>query len=250
MSSTAILPSILLTLRPSTIFSVERLVEDADQVGVQAVLRRHGPQQGHGRELAALVDADADRLFFGRVELDPTAALGNDAAAIAAAVAGFEFADEVDAGAAVQLADDDALGTVDDELAAAEHDRHVAQVDFLFDRLLFGQPQPDAERAPVGQPQLAAFVGFVARLAQLVADVFQPQGLVVALDRENLPQHRLDSLILPLLQRNLVLQEPFVAAGLDVGQIGYRIRSALTAEPTNLPRTKTPFCRCCHSLLR
>ena len=66
--------------------------------------------------------------------------------------------DEVDAGAAVQLAHHDALGAVDDELAAAEHDRHVAQVDFFLDRLLFVQPQPDAERPAVGQPQLAAFV--------------------------------------------------------------------------------------------
>ena len=74
------------------------------------------------------------------------------------AVAGVGFGDEVDARAAVQLADHDALGAVDDELAAAEHDRHVAQVDFFLDRLLLGQPQPDAEGPAVGQPQLAAFV--------------------------------------------------------------------------------------------
>ena len=43
---------------------------------------------------------------------------------------------KVDAGRAVQLADDDALGAVDDELAAADHDRHVAEVDLLLDRLL------------------------------------------------------------------------------------------------------------------
>ena len=34
-------------------------VERADDVGVQAVLRVHRPQQRHRRELAALVDADA-----------------------------------------------------------------------------------------------------------------------------------------------------------------------------------------------
>ena len=41
--------------------------------------------------------------------------------------------DEIDAGRAVQLADDDALGPVDDELAAADHDGHVAEVDFFLD---------------------------------------------------------------------------------------------------------------------
>ena len=45
--------------------------------------------------------------------------------------------------------------------------------------LLFGQPQPDAERPAVRKPQLTAFVGLVAGFAQLVADVLQPQRLVV-----------------------------------------------------------------------
>ena len=92
------------------------------------------------------------------------------------AVAGLGFDDEIDAGRAVQLADDDALGAVDDELAAADHDRHVAEVDFFLDRLLLVQAQPDAERPAVGQPQLPAFVGAVARLAQLVLDVLAARG--------------------------------------------------------------------------
>jgi hypothetical protein len=102
-------------------------------------------------------------------------------------------------------ADDDALGSVDDEFAAAEHDRHVTQVDFLFDRLFLGQAQPDAKGAPIGEPQLAAFVRFVAGLAQLVADVFQPQRLIVALDGKNLAQHPLDALIGALRGGHVVL---------------------------------------------
>ena len=90
---------------------------------------------------------------------------------------------------AVQLADDDALGAVDDELAAADHDRHVAEVDLFFDRLFLVQAQPDAERPAIGQAQLAALVRAVARLAELVLDVFQAELLVVALDREDFAQH-------------------------------------------------------------
>src|SRR5690606_33957794 len=135
----------------------------------------------------------------GDVQLDPTAALGNDAATMQLPFARLRLADEVDARTAVQLAHHDALGAVDDELAAAEHDRHVAQVDFLLDRLLLGEPQPDLEGPPVGQPQLPALVRLVPRLAQFVADVFQPQGLVVALDREDLAQHAFDALVLALL---------------------------------------------------
>jgi hypothetical protein len=49
-------------------------------------------------------------------------------------VAGDDLDREVDAGRAVQLADDDALGAVDDELAAADHDRDLAEVHPLLDR--------------------------------------------------------------------------------------------------------------------
>ena len=162
-------------------------------------------------------------VLLGDVQLDPAAALGNDAAAVQLALAALRLLDdEVDAGAAVQLADHDALGAVDDELAAAEHDRHIAQVDFFLDRLLLVEPQPDAERPAVGQPQLAAFVRLVARLAQLVAQVLELERLVVALDREDLAQHAFEAVVLALVGGRFVLQERCVAVGLDLRQIGNR----------------------------
>ena len=105
--------------------------------------RVHRPQQRHGRELAGLVDADAERVLLGDVDLDPAAALGDDAAGVQLLVARLDLDDEVDAGRAVELADDDALGAVDDELAAADHDRHVAEVDLFLDaaRSLFSRSQ-------------------------------------------------------------------------------------------------------------
>jgi hypothetical protein len=105
-------------------------------------------------------------------------ALGDDPAGVELAVAGLDLDDEVDAGRAVELADDDALGAVDDELAAADHDRHVAQVDRLLDgRLALVQAEPDVQGAAVGQAELAALVGLVARLAQVELDVFELQRL-------------------------------------------------------------------------
>ena len=145
----------------------------------------------------------------------------------------FDFHDEIDARAAVQLVDHHALGPVDDELAAAEHDGDVAQVDLFLDRLLLGQAEPDLEGPAVGQPQLAALVGLVARLAQLVAEIFQPQRLVVAFDGEDLAQHALDPLVLALLPGHFVLEKGLVAAGLDLGQIGDGVRGALAAEATD-----------------
>ena len=101
----------------------------------------------------------------------------------------FGLLGEIDAGRAVQLADHDALGAIDDELAAADHDRHVAQVDFLLHRLILVEPEPDAERPAVGQAELAALVRVVAGFAELVLDVLHAESLVVALNRENLAKH-------------------------------------------------------------
>ncbi len=55
-------------------------VEGGEDVGVAGVPRVHGAQQRHGRKFAGLVDADAERILLGDVQLNPGTALGNDAA--------------------------------------------------------------------------------------------------------------------------------------------------------------------------
>ena len=215
-------------------FDLLGLVKDAQQIGVVAVLRIHRPQQRHDRELAALVDADREAFLAVDVQLDPTAAFGDDAATLQPPFAGaLHLADEVHAGAAVELADHHPLGPVDDELAAAEHDGDVAEIDFLLDGLLLGQAEPDLERPPVGQAQLPALVRLVAGLAQLVADILQAERFVVALDGEDFPQHALDPLVFSLRPGSLVLQEGFVAASLDFRQVRDRIRGSEAAKATS-----------------
>src|SRR5204863_3196113 len=91
-------------------------VERLDDVGVGGEGRVHGAQERHGGELARLVDADAEGVLLGDVDLDPAAALGDDAAGAQLAFARVVVDDEGDAAAAVQLADDDALGRVGAEL--------------------------------------------------------------------------------------------------------------------------------------
>ncbi len=158
----------------------------------------------------------------------------------------FHLADEVDARRAVQLADDDTFGAVDDELTTAEHDRHVAEIDFLFDRLLFGETQPHAERATVGEAQLTTFVRFVARLAKLVVQVLEPQGFVVAFDREDFAQDALDALVFALVVRCFELQKRVVAARLDVGKTRDVPLVFARAETTDFFRAETSVCRSGH----
>src|SRR5207244_1110116 len=98
--------------------------------GVESILRIHRAQERDHREFAALVDADGDAVFLRRVDFDPASALRNHAATEEPAFARFHFGNEVDTRTAMQLAHHDALGAIDDELAAAEHNRQVAQVNF------------------------------------------------------------------------------------------------------------------------
>jgi hypothetical protein len=223
-------------------------VEAAQDIGVQTEVRRHGPQEGHGAELAALVDADGNAVLLRRVELDPAPALGDDAAGVHPPLTGIHLADEVDAGRTVELRHHDALGAVDDELAAAEHDGQVAQVDLFLDRLILDEAQPDAERPTVGQPQLAALVHRVARLAELVPQVLELDRLVVALDGEDFLKDSLESFVLPFAGRagSVVLQEPLVAFRLDLGQVGDVKGLATATEVTHFVGNKPPLSRDCH----
>ena len=129
--------------------------------------------------------------------------------------------DEIDAGGAVELGDDDAFGAVDDEFAAADHDGHVAEVDLLLAGGAVGQAeaQPDAERASVGEPELAALVRVVARFAEVVLDELQRQLLVVALDGEDFAQHPFQSRLRALVPGHIQLQEAVVRARLHFGQV-------------------------------
>ena len=104
---------------------------------------------------------------------------------------------EEDARRTVHLADDHALGAVDDERAVLRHERHVAHVDVLLldidDRLGLGlridleggQAQGDAHRRGVGEAALAALVGVVLRRLELIAVEVEVRRAGEILDRED-----------------------------------------------------------------
>ena len=194
-----------------------RLIEELEDLGVVGVLLVHGPKERQRGKLSALVDPHLERVFLRNIELDPAPAFWNDPAVVGFAIARFGVGDEVDTGRAVQLADDDTFRTVDDELTATEHDGDVAEIDLFLNGLVARQSQPHAQRATIGEAQLAALIGIVARLPQLVADILELHGAIVALDREDFPQNTLDPLVLPLQRRGVVLEEAVVKAGLDFG---------------------------------
>ena len=161
-------------------------IEELENLAVVGIPWVHGPQEGQGGELTALIDANLESVFLRDIELNPAAAFGNDAAVVGLAIGRLGIRDKVDTWRTMQLAHHPAFCTVDDELTTPEHDRNVAEIDLLLHWLLACQPQPDAQGAAVCQAELPAFVGIVAGLPQFVADVLQLDGLVVTLDRKNL----------------------------------------------------------------
>ena len=151
-------------------------------------------------------------------------------------------------GRAVELADDHALGTVDDELAAADHDGHVTQVDRFFEGgLALIEPEPDVKRPAVGQAELTAFVGVVTRLAQIVVEILELERLVVTFDREDLAKDPFEPGVAALVDRQVGLEESFVASRLDLRQIRNRKLIGDPAEVAFLGRDNSPHgSRCRH----
>src|SRR5262249_16379454 len=163
-------------------------------------------------KLPALVDSNSQGVLLADVDLDPTAALRDDSAAMKLALAGFGFHDKVDSGRAMQLANDYPLRPINHELPAPHPNRHVPALTLFLARFLLVQSQPDAKRPAIGQPQLAAFIGTVPWLAELILQILKGECLIVAFDREDLLQDPFQTGRGALLRRNVELQETLVGA--------------------------------------
>ncbi len=184
------------------------VIELADDRVRRAVLGIKGTQERRGGNLGGLVDANRQHILLGNGAFDPGSSLRDDAATVQRTVAFLDFNQEIHAGRTVELADDDAFGAVDDELAAADHDRHFTQVYRILDHLgpvLALEPDPNPEGHAKGQPQRAAFIRRVASLRQFITEILQLQIPVIRLDREDLPKQCFEAFVLALGRINFLL---------------------------------------------
>ena len=188
------------------------LVEDLLVEGRQDLLaveaeREH--QRRH-RNLAAAVDTREHDVLGVELDVEPGAAIGNDARGeqqLARRMGLALVVVEEHAGRTVHLRDDDALGAVDDEGAVHGHERDVAHVDVLLLDVLDGlgagflvdiehdEAQRHLERRREGHAALAALVDVVFRLLEFVADEFQHRGAREVGDREHRAEHGLQALV-------------------------------------------------------
>src|SRR4029079_18049354 len=164
------------------------------------------------------------------------AAIGDDAGGKEVFAGGMGLAlvvIEEDAGGAVHLADNDALGAVDDEGAVRRHERHVAHVDVLLldvtdgarARILVDIPDDEAkrdlQRGRESHAPLLALLDIVFRLLQLVFDELQFRAIRKVADRKDRSEHFLEADILAFIRRHADLQEMVVGALLHLDQIGH-----------------------------
>src|ERR1700761_3403158 len=158
-------------------------IEGLENLLIRAETKR--AQENGAEELALAVNADVEGVLLVVLELHPRTAVRDD---LAQEVGTRIRRLEEDAGRAVQLGDDDTLGTVDDEGAVLSHQRNVAEEDFLLldvahglraglcILVVDGEAHGDFERRRVGHATLFALGLVVLQLqadgiAALVAEV-------------------------------------------------------------------------------
>ncbi len=172
-------PEKLLVANGKTVDGIERFQN------VFAGSQAQGAQENRAQKLALAVDADVQHVLLVILEFHPRTAVGNNLSQEISAVVGSL---KEHAGRTVQLADDDALGAIDDEGAVLRHQRNVAKENFLLfnipNRAVAGlgvlvenrQAHRDLERRGVSHAALFALRHVVLqlqphRVAALVAEV-------------------------------------------------------------------------------
>jgi hypothetical protein len=179
------------------------------------VLVADGAQESRRGDLALAVDLDREEVLVARLELEPGAAVRDDLGREEGPAAGWVLDGAVvDARRADELADDDALGAVDDERALVRHEREVAHVDALaldLAGLLDQELDVDVQRPAEGEVLGPALeLGVLGRAELVVQEVELHHLAGEVLDRADL----VEQLPEPLLH------EPVERAQLKLDQVG------------------------------
>jgi len=208
----------------------------AEQEGVeleellQNLLRGHadGLEQRGDRHLATAINPEEQGVLRIEFEIQPGTAVGNHTGReqqFARAMGLAPVMLEEDTRRAVQLGNDDPLGTIDHEGAIGRHQGDFTHVDFLLLDLLHGircfaihdhQAYLGTQGRREGQATLVAFSHVKSGLAEHVADEFQTGIAGMRNDRKNRGERSLQAFVFPRLGRDFILQE--VLEGLQLGR--------------------------------
>src|SRR5690606_26216156 len=179
-----------------------------------------GAQQHAGRQLAAPVDTDEDRVLGIEFKVQPGPAVGNHTGGVqqlAGAVGLATVVVEEHTRAAMQLGNDHPLGTVDDEGTVLGHQGDFPHVDFLLldvlDRLAgrFAIKDDQAhfhpQRNRIGHAAQHTFLDVESRLTQPVTDILECRITGIADNGENRFEGRVQTDITNAVLLRIGLQE-------------------------------------------
>ena len=193
-------------------------------IRVRAVAER--AEESGGQEFPAAllpVKINIKQIAGVKLRFIPGAAVGNDAERMQRFAVRVLGRFKRNAGRAVQLADDDAFGAVDDKRALRGHQRQLAhEHGFLLRSLLVLELKGDVEGRSVGDAFAQTLQPVLLRLADLITVIIQFGFAVVARDRENLFKDRLQAERLPFGGRRAGLQKLDVRIDLDFDQVRRR----------------------------
>ena len=204
--------------------------------GVEDLFTGHAERVEERRDgdFPAPVDARVDDVLGVELDVEPRAAVGNDARReqqLARRMGLALVMIEEHAGRAMHLRNDDALGAVDDEGAVIGHERDVAHVDILLldvlDRFGAGflvyiehdQAQRHLERRGVGHAALAALVDVVFRPLEFVLHEFEHRRVGEIGNREHRLEHSLQAFVGPAAVGLLHQQELVVGRLLNLNEV-------------------------------
>ncbi len=180
-----------------------------------------GPEQRRHGELLLAVDVGVHHVVDVGGELNPGTLERDDSRRVEFRSIGVHALAEKDTRRAVQLGDDDALGTVDDEGSARGHVGDGAQIDVGDDRveiLVFlvraVEFELGLERHVVGEAHVEALIHRVARRIDEIVDELQDEVVAGIRDRENLLENLVKPFVLAVFSRRFKLEE--IAEGLQL----------------------------------
>ena len=196
-------------------------VEVADDVAVGRVAE-HAQERG-GEEFttaAAAVKIDIEQVVGVELHFEPRSSVRNDAERMEQLAIQVLRGFEADTRRAVELGNDDALGAVDDESAAARHHRKLAHIDAL---LLGASLVFQLERHVKCRTETLAVAQRIERSDFRIFDVvgheIEFDRFVVAFDGEHLAENRLETRICSLAGEHFLLKEFIVGPTLNLNEV-------------------------------
>ena len=199
-------------------------------------------QQDGGRQLATTVNPNEYLILRIEFEVQPGTTIRNDSCGVqqlAGAVGLATVVVEEHTRRAVQLGNDNALGTIDDEGTILGHQGNLTHVDLLLANILDRaggltvvdhQTNANSQRGRVCGAAQNTFLDVKHRLAKLIAGILQCSVARIAGNREHRTESSFQAFLEALVSRSALLQELTIGIKLDCEKVRHLHHSRELAE--------------------